>query len=286
MLKSILNILNKRIKTYQKIDESLKPLQHTMEMFELNKQFQQHINESLNKVSETLKSIEPIHNQTPIFNSPFFQQVQKINDLKLWLVEQIKKTPESLLLLAKYGWYLGYDSHIALPGKLAEFIEKGKAEELDNYLTEYYTERFDGIISELKKRHPTRKKIFNQIETAHKEKLYFVSIPCILAQVDGISNDFTKKKFFLKDKNNKYLSQITAEITKISKFTMDAFLTPLTNQTPIMAQESILGDFPIDLNRHKILHGIDIIYGTETNSLKCISLIKYLSDMLMRLRNE
>lgn len=281
MLRSILEILNKRIKTYEIIDKSLNPLRNTMEMLELKEQFQQHIISSLKNVSETLKSIEPIHNQTPIFNNSLFKQIQKVNEFKSWLVEQIEKTPESLLLLSKYGWYLDYDSHISLPGKLAELIKKDNIKELDDYLTDYYTERFDRIISELIRRHPARKEIFNHVMIAHKEKLYFVSIPCILSQIDGISNDYTKKKFFIKDKNNKYLSEVTGEIAKISRFTMDAFLTPLTSQTPIMANESILGEFPIELNRHRILHGTDITYGTETNSLKCISLIKYLSDMLI-----
>jgi hypothetical protein len=157
---------------------------------------------------------------------------------------------------------------------------------LDTYLIKYFTDRFDKIIKGLCERHLERKEIFRQIETAHKNELYFVSIPSILTQVDGISYDYTKKMFFLKDKKNDYLPQIAGEITKISRLSMSTFLTPLTNQTPIMAHESILDEFPINLNRHNILHGIDKDFGNKKNSLKCISLLKYLSDILAELENE
>ena len=87
-----------------------------------------------------------------------------------------------------------------------------------------------------------------------------------------------KENFFIKDK--RYLPQITSELEKSAETFLNLYLSPLQNQTPIMVREEDISNFPCKLNRHEILHGINADYGTEVNSLKVISLLKYISDLL------
>jgi hypothetical protein len=278
--------IGKMMEPYQRINELMKPMNKMIEASEFITRFQQKIDTSFLDIRKIIEYLNDFHLKSPIFNSPLFEQIKKISSLSERIKEVIEKTPQALLLLAEYGWYIDYDSDFSLPVDLAELIENEQIEKLDEYLIAYYRDKFDTIIEELQHRHPKRKEIISQIASSYKNKNYFVVIPCILAQIDGVANDFTNKKFFLKDKNNNYLPQVTAEITKISESTLESFLSPLTNQTPIIAHESNLNNFPVTLNRHTILHGIDIDYGNEKNCLKCISLLKYLSDILLEIDKE
>ena len=54
----------------------------------------------------------------------------------------------------------------------------------------------------------------------------------------------------------------------------------LDNDWPlIMARNERPGDFT-ELNRHQVLHGEVVDYGTEENSLKAISLLNYCATVL------
>lgn len=69
----------------------------------------------------------------------------------------------------------------------------------------------------------------------------------------------------------------------ISGSFLDLFLSPIKNQTPIMVREVDIRKYPCTLNRHEVLHGVNVNYGTEVNSLKCMSLLIYISDLLVEL---
>jgi hypothetical protein len=286
MNQDILNKLNAITEPYRRMEKLMEPIRKMQAATEHITRFHRQIETSFLAVRRNIEHLNDYHLKSPIFNSPLQEQFEKISRISNRIKEVIEKTPQALLLLAEYGWYLDYDSDFSLPIDLAELIESERIDELDKYLIEYYRDKFAEIIEELKNRHNQRADILNQVSISFNEKLYFVMIPCVLAQIDGIANDFTNKKFFLKDRNNSFLPQVTAEITRISEFTMESFLSPLTNQTPIIAHESILESFPVNLNRHTIMHGIDVNYGDEKNSLKCISLLKYLSDILTEIDNE
>ncbi|HMV07484.1 MAG TPA: hypothetical protein PKL56_11835 [Cyclobacteriaceae bacterium] len=215
--------------------------------------------------------------------SAFTKQFETFRGLGIRLKDLVEGTPEVLLLLSKYGWYVESDNALTFYEYLGLLIREERIDELDSCLSEYYSENLEAIIDNLCERHPDRSHLFRDIESGHLKKLYSLSIPSTLSQVDGISHDFFNKKFFIKDRKT-YLPEISAEIIKISESTVELLISPLTSNTPIIAREIDLHEFPIRLNRHEILHGVDKSYGTELNSLKCISLLKYLSDILTQLK--
>ena len=235
-------------------------------------------------LEEIRKSFEVIDKQNKIIGSlaipKYFENFQDIGKL---ISENLEKTPESLLLLSKYGWYLDFDSEMDLPNQLRNLIVNGKVDDVDEILMEYYNENIDRIFKNLSDSYSDRKEIFKQIIAAHKEQKYFLTIPSILTQVDGICFDITTKKYFItekKEKKFKYLPEVATEFANISGSIAEAFSMPILNQTAINSHESKIENFPVKLNRHLIMHGIDKEFGTEKNSLKCLSLLVYLSDML------
>jgi len=273
------------------IDKILEPYRQIQKMFESQREkfkFAEEVRAkhesfvlpliSIQKSFENITKISQILADSSI--QKYFEQFKNIGQK---INEHLKKTPESLILLANYGWYLNFDSRFNLPNKLGQLIREDKIEEVDEFLIEYYNENIDRMFNDLSNHFPERKEIFIQILASHKKKQYYLTIPCVLAQIDGICFDSTTRKFFIKEKKNKdfrFLPEIAEEFANITSSIADAFSRPIFNQMPISAHESKLDNFPVQLNRHLIMHGIDKNYGDEKNSLKCISLLFYLSDML------
>jgi len=56
-----------------------------------------------------------------------------------------------------------------------------------------------------------------------------------------------------------------------------ALLSPLAQTLPIGASEHERKEGFNELNRHMVLHGESLEYGSKTNSLKAISLVNYAS---------
>lgn len=76
----------------------------------------------------------------------------------------------------------------------------------------------------------------------------------------------------------------------VEQIAVDTFravlLSPLAHSLPIGASEKERGAGFNELNRHMVLHGESLDYGTKTNSLKAISLINYVSHVLNSDDNE
>lgn len=245
------------------------------------------ISERMQKITEPIRTLQEVIHENL---QEIFKPINEIEKSFQGIGEQLKayeeETPRHLLKIAVNGWFLEFDSELSLPSKLVFEIENNNVNLADQFLIDYYTDNLERIVGELQSRHQNRHEIFEGILTAHTQKNYFVCIPTVLSQVDGICFDFTKKKFFIKDGKNSYLPQITTEIEKISENFIEFFLSPLKNQVPIAVNEKYLSQFPCNLNRHEIVHGVNTTYGTKINSLKCISLLKYLSDLLTELEVE
>lgn len=243
-------------------------------------ELQKKLNEPLRNFKKSFENINKIYTSIPKFENPFLMHLETFKKIGERLKIYVEKTPEHFLLIAQHGWFIDLESELNFPSEVANYIQKGEINTAKKLLVNYYKKKLDRIFEKLIKRHHNRKEILEEIRTSFRTGNHSVLIPTVLTQIDGICFDFTKRKFFIKDKNNNYLPQVTSELEKSSGTFLDLFLTPLQNQTPIMAREKDISNFPCHLNRHEILHGINFDYGTEINSLKVISLLKYISDLL------
>lgn len=216
----------------------------------------------------------------PKFENNFLKLSQGMAEVAKRLQLYIEKTPEHLLLIARHGWFIELDSEMKLPSIIVYEIENGDVLKADEQLVDYYNSNIERIFLELNERHPSRALIFNAVLSSYNSENHYSLIPCVLSQIDGICHDFAKKKFFMKNKKS-FLPEITSEIESATGNFIDIFLSPLQNQTPIIAWEKDPIKYPCNLNRHEIIHGTNTTYGTKINSLKCISLLKYISDLLV-----
>ncbi len=204
--------------------------------------------------------------------SPAFEQLQES------FRELSPRTREAFLLLGTHGWYL--DLEIPLPGlwELKRALSEGNVEEAEEALVEYFDSRLDAIESSIIYFFPKRKKLIRAAFNAHRKQEYELSIPVFLAQTDGICKETVKEYFFMKQNRKPrtaiYVEQIAADTYRA------ALLSPLAQTLPIGASEHERPRNFNELNRHMVLHGESLDYGTKINSLKAISLINYVAHVL------
>ena len=77
-----------------------------------------------------------------------------------------------------------------------------------------------------------------------------------------------------KPKTAIYVDTISADTLKL------ALLAPLSQPLPISASQYERDESFNELNRHQVMHGEVVNYGTEINSLKSISLLNYVVQVL------
>lgn len=199
----------------------------------------------------------------------------------------VKNAPENLILLSKYGWYIDPDLTPIEILTLGEYLKNGEQAKVDKSLSSYFRENLVSIWCNLSKNNPDRKELFNQASYCFDKKKYSATIVLLLTQVDGICYDRTKKLFF---KNNQklakkqiYKPEFEESIREGAKGLLELTLSPFSESTTINDNWNNNTDWPVRLNRHEIIHGIDIHYGNEINALKIISLTYYIDDITKKI---
>ena len=215
-----------------------------------------------------------------------FLKKQKIFSKKLSKSFEIyqEEGPAGILELSNYGWYLGYDSMLKDPVELGRKLKNGNVREVDKILTNYYEEKLNLVEKKIIDCNPNRKSIIEEGFNNHRNKKYYSSIVLLITQIDGICYDKTSKLYF---KNNRqlqksriYKPEVEEKITGKQKFIIEGFEIPLNQSTGINEHIENISKFPVRLNRHEILHGIDYGFGKKINSLKIISFLNYINDIM------
>lgn len=235
---------------------------------QIHKQFSPII-EQQKKLQENLLPILDIQKQIQKLFSPALELSQNI------FIELPLKTQEALIEIGNYGWFLDLEMTPSELWELNETLIIGDVKEAENTLVEHFKGRLSEIENSVIDEFPHRKKIIMAAFCAHKRREYELSIPVLLAQTDGICYDTTNEYLFLRQ-NKKPKTAIYVE-QQVSNTLRVALLQPLAQVLPIGKSKAERDDDFNELNRHMVLHGESLDYGTEVNSLKAISLINYVS---------
>ncbi|NTV09036.1 MAG: hypothetical protein HGA81_10620 [Chlorobium limicola] len=274
-------------------------MHHTMgPVFKFQDQINKTIQPLISSQISLQSALKPLFDFTvnlniPKYTFPDFKplEIQTINPLRTAfnsISEELQinlkglppKIQEALILLAKHGWFLDLKMSVPFLLELKKGIEKDNLQDSENTLIRFFDDRLDQIESAIIKRCPDREKIINAAISAHRREEYVLSIPVMLAQADGICKEVTSEYFFMKRRNDKkprtatYVQDVTADTFRA------AFLSPLSENLPICMSEKERDTEFNELNRHMVLHGESIDYGTKINSLKAISFVNYVAQML------
>jgi hypothetical protein len=257
------------------------------------------IAEDQKRWAEAIKSIEGVKFELPKFDIPRFDlpdlslfatQAEQLRNSFRGLVgpafEEFQKsfrdlpprTQEAVLLLGSHGWY--FDLEMTLPQlwRLKEELSDGNVSEAEEAFVDYFEGRSEEIEKSIATIFPNRSHLIRAAFGAHRRQEYELSIPVFLAQADGMCKDAINQYLFLKTNRKPqtalYVERIVADGFRAS------LLSPLAQTLPISASESERPRGSNALNRHAVLHGESLDYGTKTNSLKAISLINYIALIL------
>jgi len=255
-------------KSMQSIIEAQKSLRKTLEPI-LSQQ------ESWNNIAKMAQfTIRAVDFQRPIqqFITPAFAQLQKT------FLELPLRTREALLLLGVHGWYFDLDIPFRDLWQLKDALAEGNVTEAEEALIEHFESRLSKIEKSVIERFPHRGHLVRAAFNAHQRQEYELSIPVILAQTDGICKDIFNQYLFMKQ-NKKPRTAIYIEQIATDAYTA-ALFSPLAQTLPINESKSERTEGSNALNRHAVLHGESLDYGTKINSLKAISLINYITHVL------
>jgi hypothetical protein len=194
------------------------------------------------------------------------------------LAARLAEIPERMRLglqaLAEAGWYL--DPEMGL-SEVTEF-GRGLTAATEERLIQHFLERLPEIQAALERRHPNRARILSRAFAAHAREEYELSVPVFLTQADGICYEILNASPYReRDRETKLVPYIRS--LESDTFPVSA-LQPLTKSIPLTANARERGESFTHLNRHQVLHGESVDYGTRVNSLKAISFLNYLSYAL------
>lgn len=237
---------------------------------------------ALNNLADALERFSP--EQLP-FLEPVRASANRVAQTAREVSEAWDQLPNeyraALLVLAHEGWYFDLEAmEFGTPLEIANNFQSGDRETAETHLCDHYRDRLNEIEQQLTKWFPSRLAIFRDAFQAHRQGLYFASIPLFLSQIDGVCHDLSDYYFFTKPRGERR--------TGVSPFIEQKGLSEinLALLAPLMAEHSILlgenrrpANFS-QLNRHQVLHGESLDYGSELNSLRSISLLHYLASCL------
>ncbi len=261
--------LHPMIEAQNNLAKKLEPILQQYHKLAENIRFPSEIIESIAKISQpTIDFQKYIHN---IISLLLIQVIKSIEELP-------EKTKKALISLGSEGWFLDLEMPMSNLWLLQKAIESGDFEDIENELIKYFEMRIDDIESAMIERFPHREKIIKAAFKAHRNEEFELSIPVLLAQVDGICYEVIQYHYFMKkDRKPKtalYVEKIATDTYKA------ALLSPLTQTLPISASKWERDEKFNQLNRHMILHGESCDYGIKKNSSKAISLLNYIVQVL------
>ncbi len=182
--------------------------------------------------------------------------------------------------LTTLGWFISEDMPIDVLKELANLSD----DKIESSLVAYYQSKLAPVQHNLEAVFPDRKVLFESAFEVHRHANYNASIPLLLAQADGICKHCLGEKMFSKggDGYPRTKVQIEGKSIPIGSL-LEAIVLPLMKGSPLMLSEKDLNKKRANdprysiLNRHEIMHGLDLDYGNEKNSLRAISLLSYLA---------
>ena len=189
---------------------------------------------------------------------------------------------ECLRELSASGWFLDPATPVKQLRFLRDSLEARGSFEM-SAIRLYYLERIDSIQRELLQAYPSRQCVLHDAFEAHRAKRYTLAILGFLAQADGIWQDRLGSSFFLAKERATTLQKCLNDIQLGYVVTL---LNVLEQKNALWATAAERSSSFSALNRHQVLHGESVCYGTEENSLKAISLLDCFRALCRRLASH
>jgi hypothetical protein len=238
-----------------------------------------------NPFASTQAAFAPIRAISDQFASclnPIFESSRKIQAYFEQLPDNMR---HALNALGEHGWFI-YDEMDSLqPIVMAKLALEGKPQDLDDAMTSYYWDEMDNIIVKVEQLVPRRAKLIRMAMDDCKSGRYEPAIQQFLSQGDGLCIEITGNSFFTRERGKNDVKR-PATAKYVDQFASDpieaAFLYPLQCVLPINKNQGERTQADAGkLNRHTIMHGEDVDYGTRINAMKSLSFFCFSLDLFV-----
>jgi hypothetical protein len=204
-----------------------------------------------------------------------------IESLATWVTTVPDSVRQVLTVLADDGWFADGDMTIPFPYTYVDLVTEGRMDEATALMRVHFSQRMHGIQAELSAAHPQRSAMFDAAFQAVDRGEHSLAIPLLFAQVDGICWDKIRGQSFFRADQRRAIAESLADTTGgLASRLVDAYLAPFKQEIPILLNEKQRDAGFTKLNRHQVMHGESLDYGTFDNSLRAISLLNYISQRL------
>lgn len=201
-------------------------------------------------------------------NAHLFVGLERIaEDIRTWPDWQRELWSKAAL----NGWYVNWHTPITINRPISEAKET-----LDAFMLHHLNQDWETIKLRILSAVPARQSILQCAFDLHMEKRYIASIPLLLAQADGVCEEYLGAHLFTdREGREARLAELQASKGGFAA----VLLQPLGLQTQLGAgiKKDSSSDKELAPNRNGILHGSrkHLDYGTELNSLKAFSLVAF-----------
>lgn len=185
--------------------------------------------------------------------------------------------------VAARGWYISPNVIRDVPlNEIVDLFQEVNAVRFEQLLIELADSIIERVLKRCSVRFPDRKVIFEEIADLYKLEFYRPVILLCYTQVDGMSNDFWGFGFFDKDRRQEYKLKSYLKLQELEKGINSGFAAQLEismNEITVnSADQMFTSDAELQkrtFNRHHIMHGHSINYGTKTNAIRAIYLLDF-----------
>ncbi|MFK2903006.1 hypothetical protein ISP17_03455 [Dyella ginsengisoli] len=234
-------------------------------------------------LEQARKFQEQFASQFKAFDSSFFSASQQFADIARRFKAYPEEVREGLAVMGKHGWCLDFDMGASAPIRFKNLVEEERVQEAHQEMVCHFDARVDSIKQELCDLYPKRQHIIEAAFEAYANAQYILAIPTILAQIDGICLDVVDAHFFMAKGRKKVKDHV---MSIASGSISSAFLAPFEIGLEVSLSERDRPEGFSGLNRHMVLHGESVDYGTKENCLKAISVLNYISQSIQRVLGD
>lgn len=257
------------------------------------------IHDKISSISKSLAlPVFPVLPMLPAFQVPSvltetWELMRQANEIR---AEKYPAISSNLTEAASHSWFasvlMDFHSYEEL-AFITDGVPSGERQTvIESAYADKYRELFAYLSTKVTSMFPTRSFAIIPACAAHERGEYALSVPVFFSQAEGILRDITSSELF---------SEKISPITKFAKLQReqiptdehwinmsdDAIWAQLSGNLPIGWGPKLRADNEyVGLNRNTTLHGIDLDYANEINSLKAFSLLCHISGIAEWLTDE
>ncbi len=219
------------------------------------------------------------------------QTLEAVQVIKIAVIDDIAESedslaraqmldPEVVRALARHGWYPPSDKSLMQLSFWAQALEDPDTEQTESARQiglEMFRKDAPEIEARLIQQVPHRESILREAFEAHRQGQYHSSVVLFLTQADGICQEAIGKSI--------YSTKVIANAGDIREQLREGVLRELLmglmwDGWPLVLSAGNRPDGFSELNRHQVLHGESVDFGTEECSLKAMSFLNFSAFVL------